>query len=134
MLPTVIKSTEESLKLVPQSLKEGAYSLGAPRFLVMLQIVLPAGKSGVITGILVGLARILGETAPLIFTAAGSRFMNADPAKMMESLPHLINGYYVSSLDWQVDNAWAAAFVLTALVLALNLTTKLATMKRRKKR
>jgi phosphate transport system permease protein len=129
MMPVVIKNTEESLKLVPPSLKEAAYAVGAPRWKALLEVVLPAGASGVMTGILVGVARVLGETAPLLFTAFGNRDLSLDPTKPMEALPPLIFKYATSPDENWINTAWAASFVLVVFVLALNLTTKLVTRK-----
>ncbi len=129
MMPVVIKNTEESLKLVPSALKEAAFAVGAPRYKAMLEVVLPAGASGVLTGILVGVARVLGETAPLLFTAFGNRDLNLDPTKPMEALPPLIYKYATSPDDNWINTAWAASFILVVFVLALNLTTKVLTRK-----
>jgi phosphate transport system permease protein len=129
MMPVVIKNTEESLKLVPPSLKEAAYAVGAPRWKALLEVVLPAGASGVMTGILVGVARVLGETAPLLFTAFGNRDLSLDPTKPMEALPPLIFKYATSPDENWINTAWAASFVLVVFVLTLNLTTKLVTRK-----
>jgi phosphate transport system permease protein len=129
MLPVVIKNTEESLKLVPASLKEAAFAVGAPRYKVLLEIVLPAGASGVLTGILVGVSRVLGETAPLLFTAFGNRDLSFDLGKPMEALPPLIYKYATSPDDTWINTAWAASFILVVFILALNLGTKLVTRK-----
>jgi phosphate transport system permease protein len=129
MMPVVIKNTEESLKLVPPSLKEAAYAVGAPRWKALLEVVLPAGASGVMTGILVGVARVLGETAPLLFTAFGNRDFSLDPTKPMEALPPLIFKYATSPDENWINTAWAASFVLVVFVLTLNLTTKVVTRK-----
>lgn len=129
MIPIIIKSTEESLILVPNSIKEAAYGLGAPFHKVMLEIVLPAGMSGVITGILLATARVLGETAPLLFTSFGGPDLCGDITRPMEALPPLIFKYAQSPReDWNAT-AWAASLVLVAVVLLLNLVTKLV-MKR----
>jgi phosphate transport system permease protein len=129
MMPIVIKNTEESLKLVPDALKEGAYALGAPRHRVLLQIVLPAGASGVLTGVLVGVSRVLGETAPLLFTAFGNRDAHANLGKPIQALPPLIYSYATSPNEDWINTAWAASFILVAFVLFLNLSTKLLSRK-----
>ena len=126
MLPIIIKNTEESLLLVPHHLKEGALALGAPYHKVILDIVLPAAASGILTGILLATARILGETAPLLFTGFGNRDLSFDLSKPMESLPPLIFKYAQSPTDSLVNTAWAASFVLVVFVLLLNVSTKMA--------
>jgi len=132
MIPIIIKSTEESLILVPSSIKEAAYALGAPFHKVMMQIVLPAGMSGVLTGILLATARVLGETAPLLFTSFGGPDLSANLTRPMEALPPLIFKYAQSPReDWNAT-AWGASLVLVVVVLLLNLVTKLV-MKRWKR-
>jgi phosphate transport system permease protein len=124
MLPVIIKNTEETLALVPHSLKEAAYALGVPYHKVILGVVLPAGASGVITGVLVAVARVLGETAPLLFTAFGSRDLVFDIGKPMETLPPLIYKYATSPVEEWVSISWAASLILVVIVLMLNLITK----------
>jgi phosphate transport system permease protein len=131
MLPGIIKSAEESLRLIPRELKEGAYALGAPRSVVLLQIVLPAASAGVVSGVLLSFARALGETAPLLFTAFGSRDLSFNPASPMEALPPLIYKYATSPSDDLVNKSWAAAFLLTAAVLVINLATRAIVAKRK---
>jgi len=129
MLPVIIKNTEETLALIPENLKEAAYALGVPYHKVVLGVVLPAGASGVITGVLVAIARVLGETAPLLFTAFGSRDLGFDVFKPMETLPPLIYKYATSPVEEWVNIAWAASFILVFMILILNLLTKVATKK-----
>jgi phosphate transport system permease protein len=129
MLPVIIKNTEETLKLVPYSIKEAAYSLGVPYYRVILRIVLPACLSGILTGILVGIARVTGETAPLLFTAFGNPFNELNPLKPMETIPHIIFKYATSPYtDWQ-NIAWGASFILVAFVLFMNLIAKVVANK-----
>ena len=129
MLPVVIKNTEETLKLIPYSLKEAAYALGVPYHKVILRVVLPAGLSGIVTGVLISIARITGETAPLLFTAFGNPFMSLNPVKPIEALPHIIFKYATSPYtDWQ-NIAWGASFLLVAFVLLLNLFAKVVVKK-----
>ncbi len=129
MLPVVIKSTEETLKMIPQSLKEAALALGAPYYRTVLQVILPAGISGIMTGVLIGVSRIAGETAPLLFTAFGNPFLNANILKPVDALPLLIYNYATSPYpEWQ-RIAWGASFVLVAFVLILNLITRLVVKK-----
>jgi phosphate transport system permease protein len=124
MIPIVIKSTEESLILVPNHLKEAAYALGAPFHKVILQVTLPAALSGVLTGVLLATSRILGETAPLLFTAFGSPDLSFNMMHPMEAVPTMIFKYAQSPVpDW-INTAWAASFLLVAAVLLLNLGTK----------
>jgi phosphate transport system permease protein len=125
MIPIIIKNTEESLILVPAQMKEAAYGLGAPFHKVILQVVLPAAMSGVLTGILLATARILGETAPLLFTSFGGPDLNFNLTRPMEALPPLIFKYAQSPRDDWVATAWASSFVLVVVVLFLNLLTKL---------
>jgi len=125
MLPVIIKSTEETLNLIPQSLKEAAFSLGAPYYKTILSIVLPAGISGITTGILISISRIAGETAPLLFTAFGNPYMNLNIFKPIESLPHLIYNYAKSPYPEWHQKAWAASFILILIVFTLNFISKL---------
>ncbi|MBD3390505.1 MAG: phosphate ABC transporter permease PstA [Chitinivibrionales bacterium] len=124
MLPVIVRTTEETLRLVPRSLKEVSLALGAPYYLTVLRVVLPAGISGIVTGILISVARIAGETAPLLFTAFGNPFMNTNLLKPVNSLPLIIFNYAISPYDDWHALAWGASFVLIVLVLALNLLSK----------
>lgn len=129
MLPIIIKNTEESLKLVPATLREAGHALGVPRHMVLLQVVLPAGLSGITTGVLVAVARVMGETAPLLFTAFGSRDMNLNLGKPMEALPPLIYKYASSPREDWVDTAWAASFLLVVFVILLNFGARMVMKK-----
>jgi phosphate transport system permease protein len=125
MLPMIVRTTEETLKLIPENLKEAALALGAPYHITILKIILPAGLSGILTGILVSVARIAGETAPLLFTAFGTPFMDLNILKPVNSLPLLIFNYATSPYpDWQ-KAAWGASLVLIVMVLLLNVIAKL---------
>jgi phosphate transport system permease protein len=127
MVPIVARTSEELLRLVPPSLREGAMALGATRRRAVFTVVLPAALPGVLTGVLVALARIAGETAPLLFTAFGNRFWSTDPTRPMASLTVQIYTYAISPYeDWH-RQAWAGAAVLVALVLALSILARLAT-------
>lgn len=129
MLPIIIRSTEETLKLLPDSLKEAAYALGMPTHKVIMKVIIPCGFSGIISGVMLSVARVAGETAPLLFTAFGNPFIETNLLKPMQSLPLLIFNYATSSYkDWQ-SLAWGASLVLLVFVLALNLLTKLMTRK-----
>jgi len=130
MLPVVIKNTEETLKLVPLHLKEASFSLGANYTRTMLKVILPSAINGVISGIVLGISRISGETAPLLFTAFGNPFLNINPLKPVDALPLLIFNYAMSPYeDWH-RIAWGASFVLIVMVFFLNLITKLVEGKR----
>lgn len=124
MLPTVTRTTEELLRLVPESLREAALGLGVPRYRATLFIVLRTALPGIMTGVMLALARVAGETAPLLFTAFGNRFWASTLNEPTASLPVQIYVYAVSPYeDWH-RQAWAAAFVLVAMVMALNLMAR----------
>ncbi|MEO7307562.1 MAG: phosphate ABC transporter permease PstA [Ferruginibacter sp.] len=127
MLPIIVRSTEETLKLLPSSLKEAGLALGLPYHKVMLRIVLPCGFSGVLSGIILAVARIAGETAPLLFTAFGNPYFTTDASKPMQSLPLLIFNYATSPYDEWHDLAWGAALILLLWILLLNIITKIIT-------
>lgn len=124
MLPILVTTTEETLKLLPHSLKESAFALGAPYYSTVLRIILPAALNGIVTGIVLSMARIAGETAPLLFTAFGSPFMNFDVTQPISSLPHVIFIYSTSPYNEFHSLAWGASFVLIIIVLLLNLSAK----------
>jgi phosphate transport system permease protein len=125
MLPTVTRTTEELLKLVPESLREAALGLGVPRYRATIYVVLRTALPGIMTGIMLAIARVAGETAPLLFTAFSNRFWASGLNEPIASLPVQIFTYAVSPYeDWH-RQAWAAAFVLVALVLALNLGARI---------
>jgi phosphate transport system permease protein len=127
MLPVVIRSTEETLKLLPASLKESGLALGLPYHKVILKIILPCGMSGILSGVMLSVARITGETAPLLFTAFGNPYLTSNVLKPMQSLPLLIFNYATSPYDEWHDLAWGASLILLIWVLLLNITTKLIT-------
>lgn len=127
MLPMIIKATEETLSLVPYALKEAALALGVPYYRTVLRVVLPAGLSGIMTGVLISVGRIAGETAPLIFTAFGNAFMNWNIIKPVNSLPLLIYNYATSPYPEWHRAAWGASCVLVGFVLALNLAVRMVT-------
>lgn len=130
MLPIVIRTTEEMLRLVPQSLRDAGLALGAPRWRVTIDIVLSSSISGIATGVLLSIARAAGETAPLLFTALGSRFLVTDLDRPMASLPVQIYNYAISPYeDWH-QKAWAAAFTLVVLILAMNIAVRFLTRSR----
>ena len=129
MLPIISRSTEETLKLIPDSLKEASLALGVPYYKTMLKVVIPSGLSGILSGIILSIARITGETAPLLFTAFGNPFINLNIMKPMHSMPLLIFNYATSPYDDWHRLAWGAAFVLMSFVLLLNIITKIASRK-----
>ncbi len=129
MLPIVVRSTEETLKLLPSSLKEAGLALGLPYQKVILRILVPCGFSGVISGAILAVARIAGETAPLLFTAFGNPYFSTNILKPMHSLPLLIFNYATSAYDDWHDLAWGGAFILLLWVLLLNIITKITTRK-----
>lgn len=124
MLPVIIKTTEETLKLIPYHLKEASLALGVPYYRTILKVILPSGLSGILTGVLLSVARITGETAPLLFTAFGNQFMNLNILKPIDSLPYRIFYYAMSPYpDWHTF-AWGASFILVILTLAFNLIAR----------
>lgn len=127
MLPVITLATEETILLIPMSLREAALALGVSYPRTILRVILPSGMSGIVTGILLAVARGAGETAPLLFTSFGSPFMGVNILKPMESLPHTIFYYATSPYpEWQ-SLAWGASFVLLVIILVLNIVTKLVT-------
>ena len=127
MLPIVIRATEQTLLMLPSSLKEAALSLGVPYHRVILKVIVPCGFTGILSGITLSIARVIGETAPLLFTAFGNPYLSASIKKPMESLPHLIFTYATSPYDDWHDLAWGASFILLVFVLTLNIITKVMT-------
>ncbi len=127
VIPVVIRTTENMLQLVPPGLREAAYALGTPKWKVILSITLRAARAGVVTGILLAVARIAGETAPLLFTALNNQFWTADVTQPMASLPVTIFKFAMSPYEnWQ-QLAWAGVFLITVAVLALNILARVLT-------
>lgn len=127
VIPVVIRTTENMLTLVPSNLREAAYALGTPKWKVIISITLRAARAGVITGVLLAVARIAGETAPLLFTALNNQFWNADLSKPMASLPVTIFKFAMSPYEnWQ-QLAWAGVFLITMAVLLLNIVARVLT-------
>jgi phosphate transport system permease protein len=123
-VPVVVRTTENMLRLVPGSLREAAFALGAPRWKVSLSITLRAVKGGVVTGVLLAVARIVGETAPLLFTALNNQFFTANINKPMASLPVAIYNFALSPYeDWQ-RLAWGGAALIAIVVLGINILTR----------
>ena len=127
VIPVVIRTTENMLQLVPAGLREAAYALGAPKWKVILSITLRSARSGVVTGVLLAVARIAGETAPLLFTALNNQFWTSDLSKPMASLPVTIFKFALSPYEnWQ-QLAWAGVFLITVAVLGLNILARVLT-------
>ncbi len=127
VIPVVIRTTENMLQLVPAGLREAAYALGAPKWKVITSITLRAARAGVVTGILLAVARIAGETAPLLFTALNNQFWNSDMGQPMASLPVTIFKFAMSPYEnWQ-QLAWAGVFIITIAVLGLNILARVLT-------
>ncbi|WP_052046300.1 ABC transporter permease subunit [Candidatus Paracaedibacter symbiosus] len=123
-IPVIIKTSESVFRLVPRELKEAAAALGAPRWKLFFRIILPISKTGIITGIILSIARISGETAPLLFTSLNNQFLSWNMDHPIASLPIVIFQYAMSPYtDWH-DLAWAGALLLTVFVLTLNIIVR----------
>lgn len=130
VIPVVIRTTENILMLVPSALREAAYALGAPKWKVITKITLRAARAGVVTGVLLAVARISGETAPLLFTALNNQFFTSDLGEPMASLPVTIFKFAMSPYEnWQ-QLAWAGVFIITLAVLGLNILARVLTRNR----
>ena len=124
MIPIVLRNTEEFLRLVPGTIREAALALGVPRWKVTLFVILPTAGRGILTGALLALSRVAGETAPLVFTAFGNRFWDQGWLNPIATLPHTLYTYAISPYeDWH-RQAWAAALILMLFVLAINVTAR----------
>ena len=130
MIPLVSRTTEEMVRTVPQSLREAALALGYPRWRTSLQIVLRTALGGIVTGVLVAVARVAGETAPLLFTALGNNFWSLNLAKPIAALPLQIFAYAISPYDEWHAQAWAGALVLIVLVLVISILARIVTRSR----
>jgi len=129
MIPIVLRSTEEFLRAVPRSMREGAMALGASKWRMIVSVVIPAASRGIVTAVLLALARVAGETAPLLFTAFGNRFWSPGWSQPTASLPVMIYTYAVGPYeDWH-QQAWAAGLVLLGLVLVTNITVRLIVLR-----
>jgi phosphate transport system permease protein len=126
VIPITVRSTEEFLRAIPGSMREGAMALGASKWKTIATVILPAARGGIITGVLLALARVSGETAPLLFTAFGNRFWSPGWGQPIASLPVMIYTYAVAPYDDWHRQAWAAGLVLLGLVLVANVGTRLA--------
>lgn len=133
MLPIILRTTDDMLQLVPSTLREAAFALGAPKYKVIIQVVYRGAKAGILTGILLGVARVAGETAPLLFTSFNDNFLNTDMSEPMASLTVTMYNYATSPYeDWQ-KLGWAAAFILSMFILSLNIIGRLIIMKKKGK-
>ncbi len=126
MIPISVRSTEEYLRAVPSSLREASLALGAARWVTIVRIVIPAAFRGILTGVMLALARVAGETAPLLFTAFGNSYWSTGWTRATASLPVMIYTYAISPYDDWHRQAWAAGLVLLALVLVVNIVTRMA--------
>ncbi len=131
MLPIILRTTDDMLHLVPSTLREAAFALGAPKYKVIIQVVYRGAKAGILTGVLLGVARVAGETAPLLFTSFNDNFLNTDMMEPMASLTVTMYNYATSPYeDWQ-KLGWAAAFILSMFILGLNILGRLIIMKKK---
>jgi phosphate transport system permease protein len=130
MLPIVVRTTEEMVRLVPASLREAALALGLPEWKVMLRVILPTARAGIITGAMVAVARVAGETAPLLFTAFGNRFWQHGLDQPIAALPLQIFAYALSPFDDWHRQAWAGALVLIAMIFVVSLAARMVTQGR----
>jgi phosphate transport system permease protein len=128
MLPVVLRTTEEMLKLVPKSLREASLALGAPEWKTSFSVLLPAAMTGVVTGLMLAIARVAGETAPLLFTALGSNNLSTALDKPIASLPLVLFKYAVDPSKVRNAQAWAIALLILVLVLVLNVAARLITL------
>jgi len=127
MLPIVVRTSEELVRLVPGSLREAALALGIQQWKVLLRVVLPTARAGIVTGIMVAIARVAGETAPLLFTAFGNRFWHHGLDEPIAALPLQVFAYAIAPYDDWHRQAWAGALVLIALVFVVSLAARVAT-------
>lgn len=127
MLPIVLRTTEEMVRLVPASLREAALALGIPEWKVILRVVLPTARAGIITGVMVSIARIAGETAPLLFTAFGNRFWHQGLLQPIAALPLQIFAYAIAPYDDWHRQAWAGALVLIVMIFSSSLVARIVT-------
>ncbi|MFY9142170.1 phosphate ABC transporter permease PstA [Sulfuricurvum sp.] len=125
MIPIILRTTDDMLQLVPGTLREAAFALGAPKYKVILDVVYRGAKAGILTGVLLGIARVAGETAPLLFTSFNDNFFTTDLNAAMPSLTVTMFNYAISPYDdWQ-KLGWAAAFILSMFILGLNIVGRL---------
>ena len=131
VLPVVVRTTDEMLRLVPSQMREAALSLGVPQWKVIVQVLYRSASAGIVTGILLALARISGETAPLLFTAFGNQYWNADVTQPMASVPVVMYQFAGSPYETWQQLAWAGALVLTLFVLLVSLSARFLLLRKR---
>ncbi|MFA6143580.1 MAG: phosphate ABC transporter permease PstA [Sulfurimonas sp.] len=132
MIPIILRTTDDMLQLVPGTLREAAFALGAPKYKVIMDVVYRGAKAGILTGVLLGVARVAGETAPLLFTSFNDNFFTTDLNQAMPSLTVTMFNYATSPYeDWQ-QLGWAAAFILSMFILGLNILGRLILLTRKK--
>ncbi len=132
MIPIISRVTEEMLLLVPQTMREASYALGVPKWRTVLTIVVPAARSGIMTGIILASARAAGEAAPLLFTSLGNNFRSTSIVAPIDALPLRIFTYATGPFAYQHDQAWAASFILVAFVLVLSVSGRLLLLRGRR--
>jgi len=132
VVPVVVRTTENMLLLVPDSLREAAAAIGSPRWVVIMKVAYRAARAGMITGVLLAVARITGETAPLLFTASNDQFMSTDMSQPMANLPVVIFNFANSAYPEWRQLAWTAALLITLTVLALNIGARTLSTSRSK--
>jgi phosphate transport system permease protein len=130
LLPVIVRTSDEALRIVPDQMREAAFALGIPRWKVTAQIIYKAALPAIVTGVLLGVARIAGETAPLLFTALNNQFWTSSLNEPLANVPVVIFQYAMSPYDKWHELAWAGAFVLTLFVLALNIAVRLIVRRR----
>ena len=131
VIPVVVRTTDEMLQLVPAAMREAALSLGVPQWKMTMQVLYRSAAPGIVTGVLLALARISGETAPLLFTALNNQYWSVDLSKPMASVPVVIFQYAMSPYDSWHSLAWAGAFIVTAFVLVLSLVSRALILRKR---
>jgi phosphate transport system permease protein len=131
LLPVIVRTSDEALRIVPDQMREAAFALGIPRWKVTSQIIYKAALSAIVTGVLLGIARIAGETAPLLFTALSNQFWTSSLNEPLANLPVVIFQYAMSPYDEWHELAWAGAFILTLFVLGLNIAVRLFVRRRK---
>ena len=131
LLPVVVRTSDETMRLIPGTLREAALALGAPKWRMVTSVIWPAARTGILTGILLGIARISGETAPLLFTALNNQYWTANPANPLANIPVVIFQFALSPYDQWHRLAWAGALLMTAVVLVLSVGAR-AVVGRRK--
>jgi phosphate transport system permease protein len=127
-LPIIVRTSEEMIRLVPSSLREASYALGIPKWKTITRVVLPAASTGITTGVMLAIARVIGETAPLLLVVSSNNYFNTNPFKNAQaSLPTFIFGNILSPSDYNVQRAWAGALTLILIVVVLYVAARLLT-------